>query len=51
MDALYYYTARSMQGEFLRGSIQANCESAALASLKTRALFVTSIAPSTAARS
>lgn len=43
MPSLYYYTARNMQGAFIRGSIEAGNASAALSSLRTRALFVTSL--------
>ena len=43
MPALYYYTARSASGAFVRGSIEAATESAAIAALRTRALFITSI--------
>lgn len=43
MSSLYYYTARSAQGELLRGSIEAKSQSAALALLRTRAVFVTSL--------
>lgn len=47
MAALYYYTARDPSGAFVRGSVQAASESAALKGLRTRALFVTSLSPST----
>jgi len=50
MSALYYYTARDDEGAFVRGSIQAGTASAALASLRTRALFVTSLESTTSAR-
>jgi type IV pilus assembly protein PilC len=43
VTALYYYTGRSAEGRFVRGSIEAGTETAALATLRTRALFVTSI--------
>jgi len=43
MSSLYYYTARSAQGELLRGSIEAKSHSGALAMLRTRAVFVTSL--------
>ncbi len=43
MPPLYYYTARDMQGAFVRGSIEATASSAALSSLRTRALYVTSL--------
>ena len=43
MASLYYYTARSAGGVLTRGSIQASSEAAALATLRTRALFVTSL--------
>lgn len=50
MASLYYYTARDMQGAFIRGSIEAGTASAALASLRTRALYVTSLESSASAR-
>ena len=43
MPSLYYYTARDMSGAFVRGSIEAGTASAALSSLRTRALYVTSL--------
>jgi type IV pilus assembly protein PilC len=43
MTALYYYTARSAEGRFVRGSLEAGNRAAALASLRTRSLFVTSL--------
>lgn len=43
MNGLYYYTARSPRGELLRGSIEARSHAAALALLRTRAIFVTSL--------
>lgn len=43
MSALYYYTARSPKGEPLRGSIEAKSKNSALAMLRTRAVFVTSL--------
>lgn len=43
MSSLYYYTARDMNGAFVRGSIEAGTASAALSSLRTRALYVTSL--------
>lgn len=43
MGSLYYYTARDLSGAFVRGSIEAGTASAALSSLRTRALFVTSL--------
>lgn len=43
MPSLYYYTARDVSGAFVRGSIEAGTASAALSSLRTRALFVTSL--------
>jgi type IV pilus assembly protein PilC len=43
MSSLYYYTARRADGLFVRGSIQTATDTAALASLRTRALFVTSL--------
>ena len=50
MAALYYYTARSAEGSFVRGSIEAQSDSYALASLRTRALFVTSLEAAGTAR-
>src|SRR5690348_10217917 len=50
MTTLYYYTARDIDGAFVRGSIQAGTASAALASLRTRALFVTSLENAASAR-
>lgn len=43
MASLYYYTARDSGGAFVRGSIEAGTASAALSSLRTRALYVTSL--------
>lgn len=43
MSSLYYYTARDVNGAFVRGSIEAGTASAALASLRTRTLLVTSL--------
>jgi type IV pilus assembly protein PilC len=39
----FYYTARNRDGKFLHGSVEAGTESAALASLRARAVFVTSL--------
>jgi type IV pilus assembly protein PilC len=50
MALLYYYTARDVRGAFVRGSVEAASESVALASLRTRALFVTSIEDGTTVR-
>lgn len=50
MASLYYYTARNASGALVRGSIEAGTESAALASLRTRALFVTSFESAASAR-
>lgn len=50
MASLYYYTARNSDGMFVRGSIEAATEGAALASLRTRALFVTSLESATTTR-
>lgn len=41
--SLYYYTARNAEGQAVRGSLEAAGGDAALASLRTRALFVTSL--------
>ncbi|HET9097713.1 MAG TPA: type II secretion system F family protein [Candidatus Baltobacteraceae bacterium] len=43
MASLYYYTARDLNGAFVRGSLEAGTPSAALADLRTRALYVTSL--------
>lgn len=50
MASLYYYTARDHGGAFIRGSVQAGSASAALASLHTRALYVTSLESAQSAR-
>ena len=42
--AIYRYTARTAQGEIVRGSMEASNPDSVLASLRTRALFVTAIA-------
>ncbi|MBC5816221.1 MAG: type II secretion system F family protein [Candidatus Eremiobacteraeota bacterium] len=44
MASIYYYTARNAEGAFVRGAIEAATHGTALASLRTRALFVTSLA-------
>lgn len=49
--SLFYYTARDAAGLFVRGSIEAGTESAALAMLRTRSLFVTSLVNGKRARS
>ncbi len=43
MSLLYYYTARNADGALVRGSVEASSENAALSSLRTRSLFVTSL--------
>lgn len=50
MSSLYYYTARDESGAFVRGSLEAGNTSAALASLRTRALYVTSLENGSSAR-
>lgn len=50
MPSLYYYTARDTQGAFVRGSLEAGNASAALANLRTRALYVTSLENAASAR-
>jgi type IV pilus assembly protein PilC len=50
MSSLYYYTARDVSGAFVRGSIEAGTPSAALANLRTRALYVTSLENGASAR-
>ena len=46
MTALFAYTARSDEGRFVAGSLEAESRDAALAHLRTRALFVTSLSRS-----
>ena len=43
MPSVFYYTARNAEGSFVRGAIEAATQGNALASLRTRALFVTSL--------
>ncbi|GAC1508225.1 MAG: type II secretion system F family protein [Steroidobacteraceae bacterium] len=43
MASVFYYTARNAEGAFVRGALEASTKSGALASLRTRALFVTSL--------
>ena len=43
MSSLYYYTARDLAGARLRGSIEAGSASAAVATLRARAIVVTSL--------
>ncbi|GAC1388852.1 MAG: type II secretion system F family protein [Vulcanimicrobiaceae bacterium] len=50
MASLYYYTARNAEGSFVRGAIEAATDAAALTSLRTRALFVTSLLPANSAK-
>ena len=50
MPSLYYYTARDMSGAVVRGSVEAGTPSAALASLRTRALLVTSLEAASSVR-
>ena len=50
MTSLYYYTARSADGGLVRGSIAEGTESAALATLRTRSLVVTSLEHVSSAR-
>ena len=45
MSALFAYTARSADGHFVAGSLEAESLASALAQLRARPLFVTSIAP------
>ncbi len=40
---LFYYTARNAEGSFVRGAIEGASRSGALANLRTRAVFVTSL--------
>lgn len=44
MAAVYYYSARSTDGAVVRGAVEAADEPGAIAMLRTRALFVTSLA-------
>lgn len=44
MALLYSYTARSIEGRFVAGTLNAETREQALAHLRTRALFVTSLA-------
>lgn len=50
MGSLYYYTARDADGAFIRGSIEAGTASAALSTLRTRTLYVTSLESAASAR-
>jgi type IV pilus assembly protein PilC len=50
VTSLYYYTARNADGLLVRGSVEAATEGAALASLRTRALFITSLENESTAR-
>lgn len=43
MAALFHYTARSREGTFVSGSLEAPDAAAALSALRSRALFVTSL--------
>ena len=43
MSALFYYTARSRDGQFVRGAIRAVSDQEAITRLKMRALFLTSL--------
>lgn len=47
---LFYYTARTQEGELLRGSIDGSSDSFVLAALRTRALIVTSLESAGTAR-
>lgn len=49
-QALYYYTARDAEGLPVRGALEATSGDTALASLRTRALFVTSLTSACSAR-
>lgn len=40
---LYYYTARTIGGRFVKGSLEAQAPASALSTLRSRALFVTSL--------
>lgn len=50
MAIVYHYTARSDEGHFVAGALQAETYDQALAHLRTRALFVTSLESSDGAR-
>ncbi len=43
MPSIYYYTARSAEGKFVRGSMQAASRILALSNLRARSLLVTSL--------
>lgn len=43
MSQIYYYRAREVNGAVVRGSLQAGTATAALSSLRTRSLYVTSL--------
>lgn len=43
MGSVYYYCARNTEGAIVRGAVEALDEAAALAALRTRALFVTAL--------
>jgi type IV pilus assembly protein PilC len=43
VPGLFYYTARNEEGKFLHGSLEAGTRTAALAALRARAVFVTSL--------
>lgn len=47
MPAVYCYTARSAEGQFVAGAMQAESAEHALSHLRTRSLFVTSLAQKT----
>lgn len=50
MNERYYYAARGADGRAVQGCVEATCERSALASLRARALVVTSLEPSGSAR-
>lgn len=49
MSSIYYYTARSPEGKFVRGSMESSSRVLALSNLRARFLFVTSLEASESA--
>ena len=50
MTPMFYYTARARDGSLIRGSIECADERTALSSLRSRAVFVTSLVPAGSVR-
>jgi type IV pilus assembly protein PilC len=46
MAAIYHYTARSSDGAFVAGSLEADDDETVVARLRSRSLFITSVEPS-----